>query len=343
VPVSAQVGIGTNNPDSSAVLDVSSTNKGLLIPRLTAYPVAPATGLLVYRTDLSAFYAWNGMAWTQAVFGISGTSGSGSGWSLTGNASTAPGTNYIGTSDNNDLQFKVSNTAAGYLGQSGSSEATSFGVTSAATYRSTAIGYNAIASGSNAAVALGYKSRANTQDAVAIGNSATTGGNEALAIGLNANGSQYRTIAIGSAAKAIGNESVAIGYNTNAGSYQGVAIGANASTGSNGSALAIGLGATATGYQSSAFGSAASATAQNSTAIGNGAVASQANTLILGNGANVGIGTSAPTSKIQVVGIPAYASDVAAGNAGLTKGAFYQTSGTGTGIFANAGILMVKQ
>ncbi|MDE3235648.1 MAG: hypothetical protein KGO81_06820 [Bacteroidota bacterium] len=53
----AQVGIGTTTPDASAKLDVNSTNKGFLPPRvaLTATNAAgpitsPATGLLVYNT-----------------------------------------------------------------------------------------------------------------------------------------------------------------------------------------------------------------------------------------------------------------------------------------------------
>ena len=55
------VGIGSNAPDGSAMLDVVSTTKGLLVPRLTqatrlAMGVAagtpnPATGLLVYQID----------------------------------------------------------------------------------------------------------------------------------------------------------------------------------------------------------------------------------------------------------------------------------------------------
>ena len=49
------IGIGTTTPDASAMLDVSSNNTGLLIPRLTiaqrnAIPT-PATGLLIYQTD----------------------------------------------------------------------------------------------------------------------------------------------------------------------------------------------------------------------------------------------------------------------------------------------------
>lgn len=52
-----QVGIGTTTPDASSVLDVFSTNKGLLIPRLTTVQrdliVSPATGLMIYNTTLN--------------------------------------------------------------------------------------------------------------------------------------------------------------------------------------------------------------------------------------------------------------------------------------------------
>jgi hypothetical protein len=64
----AQIGIGTTSPDASAALDITSTDKGLLIPRMTAYPSSPATGLTVYRTDLNGFYTWNGTAWVGLSF-----------------------------------------------------------------------------------------------------------------------------------------------------------------------------------------------------------------------------------------------------------------------------------
>ena len=57
--VSAQVGIGTVNPDSSSLLELFSNNKGLLVPRMTSSErdliVAPAVGLLIYNTSTSNF------------------------------------------------------------------------------------------------------------------------------------------------------------------------------------------------------------------------------------------------------------------------------------------------
>ena len=64
--LSAQsVGIGTTSPNSSALLDVNSTDKGMLIPRMTSTQrvsiASPAKGLLVYQTQApEGFYYNNG-------------------------------------------------------------------------------------------------------------------------------------------------------------------------------------------------------------------------------------------------------------------------------------------
>jgi len=105
--------IGVNNPtpDPSALWDMTSTDKGVLIPRMTsaqriAIP-APATGLLVYDNSLNAFYFFNGAAW-QPI-------GGNSGWALTGDAGTTPAVNFLGTTDNQPLVIKVDNMKAGFL------------------------------------------------------------------------------------------------------------------------------------------------------------------------------------------------------------------------------------
>ncbi len=52
----AQVGIGTTSPDSSTILDIESTDKGILIPRVSSSDIAhPANGLLIYEINDSAF------------------------------------------------------------------------------------------------------------------------------------------------------------------------------------------------------------------------------------------------------------------------------------------------
>lgn len=63
----AQVGIGTNTPNSSAMLEVVSTEKGILFPRMTSTQrnaiVAPAAGLYVYDTNTKSLWYYNGALW----------------------------------------------------------------------------------------------------------------------------------------------------------------------------------------------------------------------------------------------------------------------------------------
>ncbi len=68
----SQTGIGTATPDASAKLEVASTNKGFLPPRMTSTQrqaiSSPATGLLVYQTDgTSGLYYYNGSAWIYII------------------------------------------------------------------------------------------------------------------------------------------------------------------------------------------------------------------------------------------------------------------------------------
>lgn len=71
--VLSQVGINTTTPDSSSILDITSTEKGVLIPRMTAIerisistPIAE--GLLVYQTDdVEGFYFYDGTSWDRIL------------------------------------------------------------------------------------------------------------------------------------------------------------------------------------------------------------------------------------------------------------------------------------
>src|SRR5688572_17746817 len=122
LPVLAQnVGINATGttPDASSMLDVSSSSKGLLVPRvaLTATNAAgpitsPATSLLVYNTATAGsapnnvvpgYYYWNGTTWI--IFSTASTTA----WTLTGNSGLNPAIHFIGTTDDRPLIFKSFN------------------------------------------------------------------------------------------------------------------------------------------------------------------------------------------------------------------------------------------
>ena len=114
------IGINTTGatPDASAMLDIVSSSKGLLIPRvaLTATNAAgpitsPTTSLLVYNTATAGttpnnvspgYYFWNGSAW------IAFSSASNTAWTLSGNTGLTT-SNFIGTGDDKALIFKSNN------------------------------------------------------------------------------------------------------------------------------------------------------------------------------------------------------------------------------------------
>ncbi|NTW32607.1 MAG: hypothetical protein HGB12_08290 [Bacteroidetes bacterium] len=103
--------------DNSAILDVSSVNQGMRIPRValtsttSAAPITnPANSLMVYDSVTTGdvtpgFYYWDGANSKWVRF----STGSGSGWSTSGNAGTDTVTNFIGTTDNQSWVMKTNN------------------------------------------------------------------------------------------------------------------------------------------------------------------------------------------------------------------------------------------
>lgn len=99
ITVSAQTGIGTLTPHSSAQLDVVSNNKGLLAPRMTTAQRTsinnPADGLLVYDTSTHSFWYYK----------------TGTGWS---NLQSAPfSLPFLAIENNNNHLFTILNSGMG--------------------------------------------------------------------------------------------------------------------------------------------------------------------------------------------------------------------------------------
>jgi hypothetical protein len=197
------------DPAASAMLDIQSTDRGLLIPQVSltsltdgATVSTPAHSLLIYNTNAA-------MTEGKGYYYNAGTTGSplwvklavtGTFWKPAGNAGTTPGTDFIGTTDARGLMFKTNNIQSGYIDLTGTQN-TSYGKESL------------LAGGGLNNVAIGW-------NALKVNNM----GNSNVAIGSNAlvrNKEGQNNIAIGSDAlryDSIGKTNVAVGgsslYNT---------------------------------------------------------------------------------------------------------------------------------
>jgi len=101
LPIStfAQTGIGTTAPDASAQLEVSSTVKGFLPPRMTTEQrdliTAPVAGLVVWCSDCASegeLQVYNGIAWIKSGVAPGTAQGQMRYWDGTAWLVIAPGT-----------------------------------------------------------------------------------------------------------------------------------------------------------------------------------------------------------------------------------------------------------
>jgi hypothetical protein len=142
----AQTGIGTTTPDASAKLDITSTTKGLLVPRMTSTQKAaissPANGLLVYQTDgVIGFYVNSGTSaspswlrintdWTKSGNDISFTTGniSTTGALTGGNSSTSNISGFAANVASISANYSITSADNGKVIQSTSASAISIAI-----------------------------------------------------------------------------------------------------------------------------------------------------------------------------------------------------------------------
>lgn len=97
-------------PDPSAMLDITSPDKGILIPRLPDHTAiaAPVQGLLVYNTTDNGFWYFDGTVWIPLL-------GGNLGWRIDGNEFTDATINFLGTLDEQPLMVRVNDIPAGRI------------------------------------------------------------------------------------------------------------------------------------------------------------------------------------------------------------------------------------
>ncbi len=135
--------------NASALLDVKTTVKGVLIPRMSRSErnaiASPATGLLIFQNapDSIGFYYYDGAVWAWMFANSNADSLA---WKTGGNTGTLPANNFMGTKDNQHVIFKRNNVRAGLLGDHSTSWGTNALNPATTGLNNTAIGVQALQS-----------------------------------------------------------------------------------------------------------------------------------------------------------------------------------------------------
>lgn len=244
------VGIGTTTPDSSAALDISAIDKGILIPRMSTAQREmisnPATGLLVFDTDTNTFWyyasSWSKLS-TAGVF--------------------QEDTNKVFHAGVDTVDFLFGEDTLPVNGQLNTGEMIFFDKSKAA-FRAGRISnspnWNPDSIGLNS-IALGHDTRASAIGSVSIGNNSEASGISSVSLGSLAKSSGNSSFAAGNLAKSEGLHSVAIGRFAQANGEYSISLGDNND--------ALGEGSTAMGTYTIAEGDFSTSLGWNTTAKGN--------------------------------------------------------------------------
>ncbi len=248
-------------PDNSAMLDIKSSTKGLLIPRMNSAAVNaivnPAKGLLVLDTAKNQLMINMGTVATPSWQTIVAKSG----WGLSGNSGTDSATNFIGTTDTKPLTIKVNNVRSGYIDSLNYNTAFGFRALDSFTTGTlnTAVGYYSLSANKSGGYNTGIGLYALQKNSTGSFNTATgslsllnnISGSQNTAFGQLAmaqNISGGQNVAAGSDAlrfNTTGNSNVAIGFTSlyfNTTGYSNIAIGTGAlfNTGNRSNLVAVG-------------------------------------------------------------------------------------------------------
>jgi Head domain of trimeric autotransporter adhesin len=260
---------------ASAILDVTSINKGLLIPRLTTAQrtsiASPGKGLLVYDSTLKSFYFHDGVNWQQIIIDSNNL------WRKNGNDIYKNNTGNVGIGIS--IPKSLLNVRGGTVlfdSTIGGTPVSGAGtrmmwIPAKAAFRAgkvTGTQWDDVNIGFNS-MALGYNTTASGGESTALGYATTASGPSSIATGHGTIASGNKASAMGSFSTASGEGSIALGYNNDADGYGSVAIGWGSTAGNHGT-IAMGVGSAANGYHASAFGFSTTASGDYSTTMGYG-------------------------------------------------------------------------
>jgi hypothetical protein len=198
---------------SSAILDIKSVVKGMLIPRMSKIEkngiLTPATGLLVFQNspDSIGFHYYNGVRWVyiNAESNIVSVA-----WKITGNI--LPANSFLGSTNDYPLKFKVNNVNSGIIDSSYFSVGFGFrALDKNINYSNSAFGHKALSSniGGSGNTAVGNGALENNIS----GNNNTAIGNLSLQMATNSQGNT--AIGILSLNKnTSGTDNTGVGYTT---------------------------------------------------------------------------------------------------------------------------------
>jgi hypothetical protein len=293
--VKAQMGIGTATPNAAAQLDVSSTTKGFLAPRMTKTErdaintvTSASKGLLIYQTDNTpGFYYYDGTVWT-ALAGSSSSAGvdlttdqsvGGKKTFTSNDGLLSTGTFGSGTASSLNAGTRMmwypkkAAFRAGYVDGTQWDDVQIGDVSTAMGYATIASGMFSTANGSltrasgSSSTAMGSSTTASGMSSTAMGSSTTASGGSSTAMGNSTTASSTFSTAMGSLTIASGGSSTAMGSSTTASGMFSTAIG-SFTTASGSSSSAMGSSTTASGEISTAIGLSTTAKSFAETAIG---------------------------------------------------------------------------